>query len=1252
MNNLAILSSRPLSLPESLNGSVASCCKFDSEGVRLYAATDNVRVAGIKDKTDQFSIELPSPAVILSLHYDEETEALVLVCDDGMVFLLHLKSMRYEIVGDLESTLLCSSGGPDGEVTVCLTSSLNLVALSASWEVLAVVQVDPSDVSPGFQPMLAWQADGLRVALFSQDSSGTRVISVFDRSLMLEARSAPLPNLGDKIAFSPDGELIAATQRIGEGAGTPIQVIFFEPNGLRHFEFQLPKKYWEADVDALTWNADASLLALCLRGAPRSTSAQGGQIFDVVQLWHRSNYRWYLKHEATKLRNLNTDSRLVWIWDEADPLAAIVGVGSAEHKRLQLVWETCVSDSGNSDSGDEALSTLVMVDGAEVQLTPLGKMVVPFPMSAATLNVSDRASPVRFATPGPGGRLALLGSNGFLFVFSPLFSASHFAPNTKCWNQMPRIEGIYDVGEAGNSVLQLTWVTSKMMVAICTTSGGAVLLPIFIPTAQYSTVPRKSCVGEAIQPASPPHRLCGCLCQLADGSVYSLSTGFSADAARRVLQLRLVGILETTCDWIGLLPSSGMVRGVVGRTRRGRLLGLGKAAESYNVTSCLLRNGYLVAITAAGRLLFFPTTSSQEVSALYPASSILQWLVPDPALSRPLDDGRVLERGALLVASPREGFQVFFAAQRGNLEALQPRTLVVDGVKSLLSEGAYLAAVIQMRKHKVDMNLLHDHCPSKFFEDTSKMVEMIGSSHLITLFIASLRDELVNHTLYPSSQSGAQDPFGGSILPDASNTSSSKEAAASHITKTDAVCDALLAALLRKGGSSFLLSEVLTFVKRPEPQVAKALEHLRVSAPSDGERLQEYDALPLEIGLEMLVGMVESRLVWHAALSLYDLELAALGAAIEGQDPRDFLPLIESFTIKPDLRCCFEIDVEMKQYDRAVVHAVQAGPAGWREATDFMVVRDLHVEAIQALRGCEFEGGGHVQRMREAMVMFGERLIQLGQFSDAAVVLGAAGATRAAIDAAQVSGSLPLMLALLHQAKIPSEEIQRRVIQIAALLCASGHAMDAGWVLAEYCNDPDEAVAVLCEAHAWVEAARVARILRRDDLIQSHVMPLMLEAAQAMFIDLIQREVRLRYIFQRLAKLLAAQEETAAAAATSADALLDDAASDAGSVRTASSRATSRSNSSARSSSIRSHKQGRRLRRVPRKGVEWEVEYLLEERVAALPTPAVEAEAVAIVAALMAFSARAGTRAAALDFLRVAARLQEALRALGASRGA
>jgi len=165
-------------------------------------------------------------------------------------------------------------------------------------------------------------------------------------------------------------------------------------------------------------------------------------------------------------------------------------------------------------------------------------------------------------------------------------------------------------------------------------------------------------------------------------------------------------------------------------------------------------------------------------------------------------------------------------------------------------------------------------------------------------------------------------------------------------------------------------------------------------------------------------------------------------------------------------------------------------------------------------------------------------------------------------------------------------------------------------------------------------------------------MPLMLEAAQAMFIDLIQREVRLRYIFQRLAKLLAAQEETAAAAATSADALLDDAASDAGSVRTASSRATSRSNSSARSSSIRSHKQGRRLRRVPRKGVEWEVEYLLEERVAALPTPAVEAEAVAIVAALMAFSARAGTRAAALDFLRVAARLQEALRALGASRGA
>lgn len=57
----------------------------------------------------------------------------------------------------------------------------------------------------------------------------------------------------------------------------------------------------------------------------------------------------------------------------------------------------------------------------------------------------------------------------------------------------------------------------------------------------------------------------------------------------------------------------------------------------------------------------------------------------------------MLERGSVLVAAPRGAFQVILAAPRGNLEALQPRALVVLGVKAQLRDGEYRAAVLEVR---------------------------------------------------------------------------------------------------------------------------------------------------------------------------------------------------------------------------------------------------------------------------------------------------------------------------------------------------------------------------------------------------------------------------------------------------------------------------------------------------------------------------------------------------------------------------
>lgn len=87
-------------------------------------------------------------------------------------------------------------------------------------------------------------------------------------------------------------------------------MIFFERNGLRHREFLLPGvNPQDHQVPILRWNAETDLLAIAINpinsttdSAPHSNSDSNGRKAETVgsrvQLWHRSNYHWYLKHEA------------------------------------------------------------------------------------------------------------------------------------------------------------------------------------------------------------------------------------------------------------------------------------------------------------------------------------------------------------------------------------------------------------------------------------------------------------------------------------------------------------------------------------------------------------------------------------------------------------------------------------------------------------------------------------------------------------------------------------------------------------------------------------------------------------------------------------------------------------------------------------------------------------------------------------------------------------------------------------------
>lgn len=100
---------------------------------------------------------------------------------------------------------------------------------------------------------------------------------------------------------------------------------------------------------------------------------------------------------------------------------------------------------------------------------------------------------------------------------------------------------------------------------------------------------------------------------------------------------------------------------------------------------------------------------------------------------------RSVERGAKLVAVMPSTFALVMQMPRGNLETIYPRALVLAGIRQSINERKYDEAFLACRSHRVDMNILHDHDPSRFLADVGSFVDQVAKVEHIDLFLSQLR---------------------------------------------------------------------------------------------------------------------------------------------------------------------------------------------------------------------------------------------------------------------------------------------------------------------------------------------------------------------------------------------------------------------------------------------------------------------------------------------------------------------------------
>eukprot|EP00288_Rhodomonas_lens_P013321 CAMPEP_0177706240 /NCGR_PEP_ID=MMETSP0484_2-20121128/9121_1 /TAXON_ID=354590 /ORGANISM="Rhodomonas lens, Strain RHODO" /LENGTH=1245 /DNA_ID=CAMNT_0019217691 /DNA_START=54 /DNA_END=3791 /DNA_ORIENTATION=- len=1217
MDNLIALGAIPLRVEDSAG------IKFvASDGLRnaVFVALQDKRIVGFdeKNKKELFAVDIPCSSDILGMHCMPELDSIVITCTDGTLLLLNMDEQSFEPVGDLEGGILCSSVSPDGELLLCLTATGTMIVFNSEWDVLVEKELGASERPAGDRPTVAWCADGLKFALLDTRASGKRFVSVFDRNCVLEAKSEDFEGVGSGLAFSPDGALIATSQQHSQRH----DIIFFEPNALRHYEFTLPEHSASCSVSALQWNADGTLLSLCLRDVKR-----GSETLDALQIWRRSNYHWYLKYEVVSDAAGAPRHACACVWDESDPFSALLSVGSAGIERwtFDAEYQTSIAaqqppDTSSASEQPPDLCVVASIDGQRLLLTPLGKMIVPPPMCAAAASFP---APITSLAWGPGGRLAVVTSDGSLHQCEPPFLNAAQAG----WEVAPQIEALHALRARGKDLFQLAWASERLLLAV--SEEGARLVPLILPSDKGSN----EVLGSAKTAGAQDEKLPGgvrrllresgsgkCVAQLEDGSVVvleedprtrtaapaSASSSSSSSPSSGLVQRR-VGKLGAQCRWVALLPGGG----VLGQTRRLKLL-LGEEAVLEGVSSVCVHDRFLLCTSTANKLLILPLEgATQRKEGGWKEG----W--------KGEEDARFVERGTVLVGAARGGHKVVLALPRGNLEVVMPRVLVLHTVCATLDKGEFEPALRLMRAQKVDMNLTHDHNPAAFLQALPTLVRQ-ASPHLLSLLISALRPDDVTVSTYPN----APPPSSSALVPKAAPI-----VGGATVRKVDVVCDAMLAALEEVDNTKLLACKVLTFVRRDPPQVEAAVRSLQAQEQS----VQED-------GLEVLMGLVDSKVVFDAALGLYDLELAAVAAQVGGQDPREYVPMLERLSALPDRLCCYEIDVQLKRYASAVKHAVAAGAEEWERAWTLAETHGLYAAAVDALEGVE----GRELHLRHALCGLGADLVAKGRAKEGGLALLGGGDAQGASAALLQAGDWEAAFALMQQHGAKSDdELQRVCYGAAEAMREAGDGRGAARVYLEYCKDVEEAVMALCEARGWVEAGRVAQRHGRADLVPTCVAPSLDEAATACAEDVARRDEALHKVVERLAEVAkekqAKEEEEARRREDGEDedgeggSGLGDDRSERSVANQSQASVHSKSSRSSRSSRSSKSNKTRSSARVPKPGDPWEEEYLIAQRASLLPTDAYKRDFGRVVEAL------------ALSGLRQRAReLQAQLRALEA----
>ncbi|KHJ79892.1 hypothetical protein OESDEN_20447 [Oesophagostomum dentatum] len=384
---------------------------------------------------------------------------------------------------------------------------------------------------------------------------------------------------------------------------------------------------------------------------------------------------------------------------------------------------------------------------------------------------------------------------------------------------------------------------------------------------------------------------------------------------------------------------------------------------------------------------------------------------------------------------------------RGNLETIHPRPFVVREIKHLIDDLKYVEALKEMKKHRIDMNMLVDYKPDVFLEHIKDLVDSAKDPDLINLLIAALnnnRSEWCNGTVISNKVNRITDLLAKQVL------------SLPHDRRMQMFVVALTALL------------------KSTPQ--RIQEALRLIKDFTNEVPLEKRDVYTRKWLHHVGFFVKEAELFDAALSTYDLHLTAQVAEASNRDPKEYIPLLNEFRkVEPEPYRKYRIDLVRNDWRGALRHLSQLDDK-WDEAVALIRDKQLYSSALVIYKD--------LPKYKDVCLLYAEVLESKAQWQEAAILYDKTEHKEKVLRCLEMSRDVNQFVSRARALEIPKEELSSALNRMAIVLKNSGRFAEAAKAL-EIADAPTVSI---CEAYAkagqWMDAVECRRDAKDCSLLR------------------------------------------------------------------------------------------------------------------------------------------------------------------------